>query len=120
MLKICLLVSLCLFMSCSQKTSNNVDPIREKLGENYKTSTSPDGKYQLFFTEKDNKTNTPAIKYIVTSSDSKKIILEGNMAMGRINWLEDSRLEILDLPGIIKDSQSETDFIKIINLNQQP
>ncbi len=114
------MVSLCLLMSCSQKTSNNTNPIRAKLGDNYKTSASPDGKFQLFFTEKDNKTNTPTIKYVVTPTNSAKIILEGNLAMGRIKWLDDSRLEILDLPGIIKDNQSETDFIKIINLNQQP
>ncbi|QOI98584.1 MAG: hypothetical protein HRU69_14330 [Flammeovirgaceae bacterium] len=54
--------------------------------------------------------------YLVVEAASRKIITRGSFLPGYIKWLNDNELEVVDSPGIIKDTEPENIHRKIISV----
>lgn len=69
------------------------DVIESKLGKNPTKSTNRDNTFTLYKAVKDNASGVPVLTYIVQRNGDQKIVLEGSITMGIIEWTADYELE---------------------------
>jgi|GEM_PF-1316968 hypothetical protein len=111
-----------LIVSCEPTRSNQtkVDSIEQivtqKLGS-YELIPSFSGAYTLFVQKIDPSAANTVTNFLVVESTSKIIILEKSFKPGYIKWIDNSTIEYLDAPGILKQNESITDYIKKIDLS---
>ncbi|HMJ68009.1 MAG TPA: hypothetical protein VK508_03905 [Cyclobacteriaceae bacterium] len=80
----------------SFRASAQTDVIEEKLGKDASKSVNKDNTFTLYKAEKPNASGVPVLHYVVQRNGDKKIVLEGSITMGVIEWsavyeLEESR-----------------------------
>jgi hypothetical protein len=68
------------------------DVIESKLGKNANKSTNRDNTFTLYKAVKDNASGVPVLHYLVQRNGDKKIVLEGSITMGVIEWSADYEL----------------------------
>ncbi len=115
------IILLLIIVACkSSQTSNGTLPdlseVKAYLGESFETFSNNSETYALYTVTTDNKTVHPRVKYVVFDLRESKIIEQGLIRQGYIKWIDDSSIELMNLPGVIKDGQSQEDFIKTIKL----
>ncbi|MCK6618401.1 MAG: hypothetical protein L6Q51_12240 [Cyclobacteriaceae bacterium] len=54
--------------------------------------------------------------YLVVETASRKILTRGSFLPGYIKWLNNNELEVFDSPGIVRDSEPENSYKKIISV----
>lgn len=110
-----------LIFSCKPTSSNqtNTDSVEQlvtqKLG-NYELFQSSSGTYTLYIQKVDPSAANPVTKFLVVESTSKMIVLEKSFRPGYVKWIDDSTLEYLDAPAILKQNETITYYIKKIDL----
>lgn len=57
-------------------------------------------------------------EYLIVDVPTRKPITRGSFMPGYIKWLNDNELELLDVPGIVKDSGDDSIPKKIINIRK--
>lgn len=67
--------------------------IESKLGKDANKSTNRDNTFTLYKAVKDNASGVPVLHYLVLRNGDKKIVLEGSITMGVIDWSADYELE---------------------------
>jgi hypothetical protein len=69
------------------------DVVEERLGKDATKSSNKDNKFTLYQTSKPNPSGIPVLHYIVVRNGDKKIVVEGSITMGVIQWSADYELE---------------------------
>lgn len=69
------------------------DVIESKLGKDASKSTNQDNTFTLYKAVKDNSSGVPVLHYIIQRNGDKKIVLEGSITMGVIEWSATYELE---------------------------
>ncbi|MFY0601683.1 MAG: hypothetical protein JXR03_18565 [Cyclobacteriaceae bacterium] len=55
-------------------------------------------------------------KFLVIDKKSDKVVFEKSVSGGYVKWIDDSKIEFYSVPGIMKEGQSKSDFVKIYDL----
>lgn len=69
------------------------DVIESKLGKDANKSTNQDKTFTLYKAVKDNASGVPVLHYLIQRNGDKKIVLEGQVTMGVIEWTATYELE---------------------------
>lgn len=116
-----ILVGITFLIGCkpAQKSlaTNSIDQlVASKLGEDFESYPSPTGSYLLFI-EKISPTATNSItKFIVADSVNQKVMIERSFRPGYVKWIGDSVIELFDAPGIVKQNEDLSSYIKKIDI----
>jgi hypothetical protein len=109
---------------CGCKTTLPKDPgveihqiVTGKLGSAYDSIPNSTGAYMLYV----QKTATPNnhVKFLVIQIASQKVVTEQSFNPGYAKWITDSSIEVLSVPGMIRENESLSDYKKIINIDPQ-
>lgn len=57
-------------------------------------------------------------EYLVVEVATQKTITRGSFMPGYMKWLNDNELELLDVPGIVRDSEDDNIPKRIINIRK--
>jgi hypothetical protein len=88
--------------------SLEVEPV-----EFYKNSKS-DFVLATFYKNESKLTDTGTLNYVIINIGEEKVVKNGVLPQGRINWVSDYEVEIYSPPGIPKDQTETADDYKII------
>ena len=79
---------------------------------------SPQGNYMLCFSEKAGTALFPQsfTRYMVYNLAKGRVIYEGTVDNGSIQWADETHLEIYQRPGIMANGQTADDYTFLINI----
>lgn len=89
-----------------------------KLGSPIESFKSPDGHYELFVQQPNNSPMKQPLKFLVIQINTNQVVMEKSFMPGYVKWIDDTTLELLDMPGIIRGDEDLTDYKKIIDVAQ--
>jgi len=87
-----------------------------KLGSSIESFKSPDGLYELFVQQPTDSPMKQPLKFLVIQINTNKVVMEKSFMAGYVKWIDDTTLELLDMPGIIRGDEDLTDYKKIIEV----
>lgn len=88
----------------------------DKLGSVLDSLRNSTGEYVLYI-QKASPTNTSSyLKLLVIHVADQRIVHEESFKPGYAKWITDSSIEVLSIPGMIRENQSLADFKKVITL----
>jgi hypothetical protein len=104
----------------TQSKENIIDEARElaidKLGNDIESFPNSTEEYNLYV-QKTNSSNTShVLKFLIIETTANNIILEQSFAPGYVKWVAEFSIEILSVPGNIKETENLSDYIKIIDV----
>lgn len=91
--------------------------IATQLGENHSQFLNEAN--TLLLVHQNNAEKNKSTKYIVLNNANGELIAKGSFKAGYVKWKTDNALEVFDVPGIIPQGKTQTDYIKIVNLPTQ-
>ncbi len=110
MRKINLIIMMMIIISCKsaslptvQKTLSTL--VAEKLGENATVQNNEDGTFTLCMKEN---TSTLSVSYIIVKLNDLTIVEEGNTARASFAWIDTYKIEIREIPGMVKKGDQHT------------
>ncbi len=119
---IVLLISACSPKQVAPATAaQGADPatllIEQKLGKNPEVSTNRDKSFSLYRSTSVNPANNlPVVRYVVLRNDDRRIVEEGSVTMGSIDWSADYELEIAQAQGQAQLERKENSGKRKIDL----
>ena len=90
--------------------------VARTIGENVESYPSPTGSYLLFIEKLSPTAANPYAKFIVVESASQKVMMEKSFRPGYVKWIDDSIIELFDAPGIVKQNEDLSSYIKKIDI----
>ncbi|MBL7871420.1 MAG: hypothetical protein JNM78_07405 [Cyclobacteriaceae bacterium] len=116
------LVGIILWMGCKPTQNNNspedlINQIAlEKLGAEFDAYPSPDKSFVLFTKKLSPSAANTFTKFIVIETTSHKVVIEKSYKPGYVKWINDSILELLDAPGIVKHNEDLSPYVRRIDI----
>jgi hypothetical protein len=114
-------VGITLLIGC-KTAQKNITPnstnqkVTSQIGDNFDSYPSPKGSYLLFIEKLSPTTANPITKFIVIESASQKVMIEKSFRPGYVKWIGDSIIELLDAPGIVKQNEELSSYVKKIDI----
>lgn len=88
----------------------------EKLGQDIESFPNATGQYILFVQKP---TNSPtALKFIVIDTRTREVIEAQSFMPGHVKWVTEDSLEVLNVPGMVKSTETLSSYIKVIHLRR--
>src|SRR5689334_15177472 len=84
-----------------------INVVEEKLGKDATKSANSNNSFTLYQARKNNASGIPVLSYIVVRNSDKKIVVEGSVTMGVIEWSADYELEESKSLGSGQTSQAQ-------------
>jgi len=104
----------------TQSNGQDLDQVKkvaiELLGNDIDSFPNSTGAYILYVQKANSSTPTRVSKFIIIEVSTKKIITEHNFIPGYVKWSTEYTLELLSVPGMIKETESISDYIKTIDV----
>lgn len=88
----------------------------DKLGVEIESFPNTTGEYVLYVQRANSSSPTNVLKFLVIEVGTNKIVTEQNFVPGYIKWITEFSLELLSVPGTIKETESLADYTKVINV----
>lgn len=113
-----LLISQCRAVDSSPPSEKEFQKlVEENIGADYHTIPNESKTFLLCIQDiAPIKTGTHYTRYLVIELKTNRIVEKGKYLNGHCLWLNDSSLEIVDMPGALKENQQPSDFKKIVIL----
>jgi hypothetical protein len=74
--------------------------VDDRIGKDAFSTENKDGSFALYKKEETNPSNSmPVIKYLIVRMYDKKVVEEGSVTMGTVEWSADYEVEISQAPG---------------------
>jgi hypothetical protein len=110
------------FVGCKTKqqaqTANNPLSIaQQKLGDRVDSFPNSSGRYILYVQQQDIKYPTKIIGAIVIETNTGKVLTEESFSPGYIRWIDESTLELLNIPEMIKAGEDLSLYTKKIKIS---
>jgi hypothetical protein len=110
------------FVGCKTKqqaqTANNPLSIaQQKLGDRVDSFPNSSGRYILYVQQQDIKYPTKIIGAIVIETNTGKVLTEESFSPGHIRWIDESTLELLNIPEMIKAGEDLSLYTKKIKIS---
>jgi hypothetical protein len=110
------------FVGCKTKqqaqTANNPLSIaQQKLGNRVDSFPNSSGRYILYVQQQDIKYPTKIIGAIVIETNTGKVLTEESFSPGYIRWIDESSLELLNIPEMIKAGEDLSLYTKKIKIS---
>ena len=114
------LLSLMIFSGCKSTAAadKNIKIATEILGEHIDTYPNSTGEFILYIEQPGTKTS-PYLKFLVIRTADHQIVHQQSFNPGHVKWITDSSIEVLNVPGTIRENQSLADFKNIITLKPE-
>lgn len=116
------LLSIVLLLACKTQQSKGQNPDQlkmiaiDKLGVEIESFPNTTGEYVLYVQRANSSSPTNVLKFLVIEVGTNKIATEQNFVPGYIKWITEFSLELLSVPGTIKETESLADYTKVINV----
>jgi hypothetical protein len=110
------------FVGCKTKqqaqTANNPLSIaQQKLGNRVDSFPNSSGRYILYVQQQDIKYPTKIIGAIVIETNTGMVLTEESFSPGYIRWIDESSLELLNIPEMIKAGEDLSLYTKKIKIS---
>lgn len=119
----CILLCLLAWSSCKTAPAvvNRPDEraIREVLGEEFKTFPSPGNSYVLYVQQADGLSSGQSVRYLVTDGATGAVILRDSIMPGYVKWTDDRTLEVLSVPGTLRQGEDLSKYIRRVHVQPQ-
>ena len=56
-------------------------------------------------------------KFLIIRTSDSSVLLEDSFSPGYVKWKSKTSIEVLSVPGILKENESLSDFVKIIDIS---
>jgi hypothetical protein len=108
-----------LIMSCrSNRSSDSNDAFNriapETLGADYGSFPRATNEFVLFIKHISDEEIRQANRFIIVETSTATLIEDKHYIPGYVKWKSDYEVEYLSMPGIIKENEDLSDYIKII------
>lgn len=113
----CLVLLVACKSTTSIKSNAVADIVTDKLGELYDSYPNETGEYVLCVQSNSQGTNN-TLRFVVVDVKQEKIVLEKVFRPGYVKWYDDSQIELSDQPGIVRESDDLSKFIKVIQVKK--
>lgn len=116
------LMSTVLVWACKITRSNGQDPdpakkiATEILGSDIESFPNSTGEYLLFIQKGNFSHATNALRFLVIHNTNNKVVVEQSFVPGYVKWITETSLEVLSVPGTIKETETLSNYIKIIDI----
>ena len=87
-----------------------------KLGQEIDLLPNSAGSYMLYIQRPYNPNPLNVLKFIVVETSNNAIVYEQTFVPGHVKWITDSTIEILSVPGSIRENEDLSDYKKIIDI----
>lgn len=105
------------FPTCrSPQLVKPIDRAKEIFGNNFQELPNNSGTYILFIENQGNNTIKTTQSFIVVRASDNKIVYRSKFLPGYVKWHSETRIEIFNEPGIVKENETEQNYIKIIDV----
>jgi hypothetical protein len=115
-----LLVTLLLLNCRSNQSKDNADAItrivREKIGDEYESIPNPTNEYVLYIKKINDNSERHQNRFIVISLSSATLIEDKLYFPGYVKWKSEYEIEYLNMPGMIREDQDLSAYIKILSV----
>ena len=117
------LVSVLIFL-CSCKSANTQGQewnqakktAIAKLGNEIDLFPNSAGTYVLYIQKPYNPNPLNVLMFIIVQTSDNEVVYEKTFVPGYVKWITDSTIEILSVPGSIKENEGLSDFKRIIDI----
>lgn len=87
-----------------------------KLGEEIESYSNATREYTLFIQKRTSPSATNSVRFLIIHLDNNEVVVEQSFTPGYVKWISNSSIEVLSVPGVIKENKNLTDYIKIIEI----
>jgi hypothetical protein len=116
---------LVLFTALSLVTCRPVPPastgigstVQKELGADVEEVANGSGKYVLF---RQKATPGQMLRFVVIESATSKVVERGSFMPGYVKWKDDTTLEVLSVPGTLREGEDLSRYIRVIRINTTP
>lgn len=116
-------ISVLVFL-CSCKSANtqgqSKDPPKmiaiAKLGNEIDLFPNSGGSYILYIQKPFNPNPLNVLKFIIVQTSDNEVVYEKTFVPGYVKWITDSTIEILSVPGSIRENEDLSDYKRIIDI----
>ena len=120
----CFLLFLLVFASSCKTTPAVVSQpddraIREVLGQEFKTVPSPANSYVLYIQQGAGTAAGQSVRFLVTDAATGAVLMKDSILPGYVKWSDDQTLEVLSVPGMLKQGDDLSKYIRRVNVQTQ-
>jgi hypothetical protein len=101
----------------AQTANNPLSIAQQKLGNRVDSFPNSSGRYILYVQQQDIKYPTKIIGAIVIETNTGKVLTEESFSPGYIRWIDESSLELLNIPEMIKAGEDLSLYTKKIKIS---
>lgn len=96
------------------KTDDLQQLVREKLGPDFESIPNTTNEYVLFVKRIRDEEDRQANRFIIVELSTASLVDDKLYIPGYVKWKSTYEVEYLSMPGIIKENEDLTDYIKIL------
>lgn len=109
---------------CACKSANTQSQLRDqakliattKLGDEIDVYPNSAGSYILYIQKPYNPNPLNVLKFIIVQTSDNEVVYEKAFVPGYVKWFTDSSIEILSVPGSIKENEDLSKYKRIIDI----
>lgn len=91
--------------------------VNQKLGEGAQSFSNRDGSFTLYRKEEKSPSNgMPVTKFIVLRNGDQRVVEEGSVTIGNVEWTADYEITISQSPGQVQLERKENSSMRKIDL----
>lgn len=91
--------------------------VQKELGADVEEVASGSGKYVLF---RQKATPGQMLHFVVLESETSKVVERGSLMPGYVKWKDNTTLEVLSVPGTLREGEDLSRYIRVIRINTKP
>lgn len=119
----CFLLCLLAWSSCKTATAVADQPdnraIREILGEEFASFPSPSNSYVLYMQQATGPSSGQSVRFLVTDVATGTVIMKDSIMPGYVKWADDHTLEVLSVPGTLRQGEDLSKYIRLVPVQPQ-
>jgi hypothetical protein len=91
--------------------------VQKELGTDFEEVPNGSGQYVLF---RQKATPGQMLRFVVIESATSKEVERGSLMPGYVKWKDDTTLEVLSVPGTLRDGEDLSRYIRVIRIITSP
>ncbi|NJN42388.1 MAG: hypothetical protein HC811_09370 [Flammeovirgaceae bacterium] len=103
-------------MSSSAETAAEIS--KERLGDNFESFLNETGEFLLCVQNTSQSTINGTLRFVVIDVTHGQVVVEKIFRPGYVRWHSKQQLELQDLPGIAKENEDPSTYIKLIQIGK--
>lgn len=103
--------------SAASATDQVLTAARQELGADVDVQKSPEGTYYLCVEPQKPASMPQALRFVVIDTSTLKILLKDSFLPGFVRWSGNATLEVLSMPGTLKNGEDIANYVRKIEIH---